>query len=131
MEPKATNRRQQTAAAVLYSAVVLLSVVMSGCVWNASWLRREQESRLPANLTKTELVAYLNDNIERVSSWRSTNVRILAKGPGVLSILLAGKIAVENPRNFLLTVESIFCREVDFGSNSDRLGIGIVRSKVK
>ena len=132
MEPKPTNRRHQAVASLWYAAVTLLNVVLSGCVWNASWLRREPESRLPTNLTKTELVEYLNDNIERVGSWRSTNVRISAKGPGVLTIPLAGTIAVENPRNFRLTVgSSLGGREADFGSNSDRLWIWMRRSNVK
>lgn len=135
MPPKPTYQPHWAARHVLYSAATLLSVVLSGCVsgcvWNTPWLRREPETRLPTNLTKTELVAHLNDNIRRVGSWRSTNVRILAKGPGVLSIPLSGKIAVENPRNFRLTVESFVGREADFGSNSDRLWIWMRLGNVK
>jgi hypothetical protein len=132
MPPKPTNQPHRAAGHILYLMVTLLSVFLSGCVWNTSWLRREPVSRLPNDLTKTELVAYLNDNIERVGSWRSTNVRISAKGPGVLSIPLSGTIAVKNPRNFRLTVDSsIFGREADFGSNSEKLWIWMRRGDVK
>jgi hypothetical protein len=134
MPPKPSNQPHRVAGHFLFSAAILLSVLLSGCDREVPWLIRESESRLPANVTKAELVTYLNDNIQRVGSWRSTNVRISAKGPGILPFPLSvsGMVAVENPRNFRFTVDStIGGREADFGSNSERLWIWTRRGNVK
>jgi len=131
MDPKINRSLFGPVKTVLFTAATLLSFLLTGCVWNNPWVRREPETRLSINPTKAELVGYLNANIERIQTWRSTNVRISAKGPGVLSIPLSGTISVESPKKFRLTVESIGGREADLGSNSNRFWFWVRRSNIK
>jgi len=131
MDPKINRSLFGPVKTVLFTVATLLSFLLTGCVWNYPWVRREPETRLSINPTKAELVGYLNANIERIQTWRSTNVRIMAKGPGVLSIPLSGTISVENPKKFRLTVESFGVREADLGSNSNRFWFWMRRSNIK
>ena len=80
--------------------------------------------RLSPQVTKDQLVEYLNKNIQGsptssgIASWRSTNVKISATGmpPGISA---PASIAVEAPRNFRLRVSEPLTRaeSVDMGSN--------------
>lgn len=81
---------------------------------------------LPPNITKDQLVARLNENIQGsatssgIAAWRSTNVKITATGmpPG---ISVPASIAVEAPRNFRLRVSEPLTRveALDMGSNHE------------
>lgn len=109
---------------LLPTSLAIIFLLTSGCNWNLPGLRKEPPpSPLSANPTKSEVVAHLNDNINRIQSWQSTKVNISAKGPGMITIPLSGKIAVANPQNFRLTVESLRGHEADFGSNPERFWI--------
>lgn len=112
------------AAGLCLSTIV---VALTGCQWFrgprvtfAQWPWRQQPCVLPAQLSTPQLVAHLNSNIARLHSWRSTDVRIRARGAGGLPVGLSAKIAVESPRNFRMLVKSIGGHEADLGSNHER-----------
>lgn len=65
-----------------------------------------------------EVVAHLNQNTERIQSWRANRVRITADG-----WLLSGTIAVEKGRHLRLEVTSMRGKEVDLGSNDERFWV--------
>ena len=65
-----------------------------------------------------DVLAHLNQNTDRVQSWRANRVRITADGWS-----LAGTIAVEKGRHFRLVVTSMRGKEVDLGSNNERFWV--------
>jgi len=128
--PNQSDRLRTHSSSLL--AVVLLAamcVSLPGCVfskWSGptmpSWLPRKSiPCVLPPNASKSELIAHLNENISKLNSWRSTDVRIGARGPGGLPVKLSAVIAVESPRNFRLRARSLLGGdEADLGSNAER-----------
>ena len=65
-----------------------------------------------------EVVAHLNQNTDRIQSWRANRVRITADG-----WLLSGTIAVQKGRHLRLEVTSMRGKEVDLGSNDERVWV--------
>lgn len=100
----------------------LLSMSLIGCLpgWVTSKtpLARSQPCVLPVNVDKQQLVAHLNQNRDRLRSWRSTDVSIQAAGAGPMR--LGASLAVERPRHFRLIAQSLRGVEADLGSNADR-----------
>jgi hypothetical protein len=96
---------------------LLLLVTASGCHFEAQFTHQDFGSPLPANASVDEVVRRVNANIERVSAWRSNDVRISGQS---LPVHLTGTIAVERPRNFHLTAGILrMDEEADFGSNAE------------
>ena len=71
---------------------------------------------LAANLTAKELIGHLNENTAKIHAWRSTNVKLQAKG---LPFDLKGILAVQHPRSFRLIASALVGDVADFGSNND------------
>ena len=65
-----------------------------------------------------ELVTHLNENTNRLHSWRANNVKIHAN-----QWSLSGTLAVEKGRRVRLVVSSPLGNEVDMGSNDERFWI--------
>jgi hypothetical protein len=65
-----------------------------------------------------EVIAHLNQNTDRIESWRANSVRINADGWP-----LTGSIAVAKGRHLRLMVASVRGNEVDLGSNEERFWI--------
>ena len=65
-----------------------------------------------------EVVAHLNQNTNRIQSWRANSVKIRAD-----KWSLAGTIAVEKGRHLRLVVTSLRGNEVDLGCNHERFWV--------
>ena len=87
------------------------------------------ECRLSAESTPEQVIAHLNANAERVSSWRSTSASIRARAEGGLPVTLSANIAVARPRQFRLRATLLGSNEVDLGSNAERFWFWIRRSE--
>lgn len=108
-------------------ALALISVAEgAGCAtWRMSMLNRQSDPMAGAphlsnskNPPLQELVAHLNQNTERIQSWRADNVRIQTNG-----WTLTGKLAVEKENHVRLIVSSPMGNEVDLGSNDERFWV--------
>jgi hypothetical protein len=96
---------------------LLLLVTATGCAFQAQFTNNEFGSPLPANASVEDVVRRVNANIERLSAWRSNDVRISGQS---LPVHLTGTISVERPRNFHLTAGILgMDEEADFGSNAE------------
>ncbi len=87
------------------------------------------ECRLSSESTPEQVIAHLNANAERVSSWRSTSASIRARAEGGLPVTLSANIAVARPRQFRLRATLLGSNEVDLGSNAERFWFWIRRSE--
>lgn len=94
-------------------------VALSGCM-GLGWSRPGVDfgERLQPNVTKSVLVARINENVVRLHSWRSTDVKIRVAG---VPVELSAQVAVRTPRNFRLRATSVMGEEADIGSNAERL----------
>ncbi|MEW4489672.1 hypothetical protein AB1L42_16440 [Thalassoglobus sp. JC818] len=108
-------------------ATCCIVVVAVGC--HSSPLSRffPQECVLEQTISKDELVAHLNRNIQGsdtspgVSGWKSSNASVRVSG---IPLPLPASIAVSAPRNLRVIVSNpAGGQEVDFGSNSDRFWV--------
>jgi hypothetical protein len=107
---------------------LLLLVTATGCAFQAQFTHQDFGSPLPANASVEEVVRRVNANIERLSSWRSNDVRISGQS---LPVHLTGTIAVERPRNFHLTAGILgMDEEADFGSNAERFWFWVKRGSM-
>jgi hypothetical protein len=92
---------------------------LTGCAFNFPLTRQQQFGPpLPVDAPKTEIVARVNENIAKVQSWRSDDVRISSRGP-MMRIKIGAKVSVESPKNFRLMAESLRGEEADFGCNDE------------
>ena len=118
---------------VCCALLIAQGVALPGCFRNLNFPHNPFVSTppctLPPNLTKTQIVAYLNRNISALHSWRSTDIRITTAGPGGIPINLHAEIAVQSPRNFRLIASSIGGNEADLGSNRERFWFWMRRNK--
>ena len=98
--------------------LVALLAFLPGCM-SMGWPRQGMDfgERLQPNVTKPVLVARINENADRLQSWRST---ASVKVAGALTDASA-EIAVERPRNFRMRATSVRGEEADIGSNHERL----------
>ena len=101
---------------------VLLLLHLCGCQLSQYWLRTERRNAEPVlspGITAGELVAWLNGRTEGLSSWRSNDVRVQVRMPGLpLPQKLTGSLACSAPRSFRLVAQNL-AGLADFGSNDD------------
>lgn len=113
--------------------VALIGLCSSGCALGR-WARPLEPAivgtPLPPHSSVNDIVTCLNGNIEKVTSWRCTNVTITSRGAFGLPVSLSAQMAVEYPRNFRLQVaHGITGNEVDLGSNDERFWFWIRRAQ--
>lgn len=99
---------------------LLICVALCGCATWGKPYSRYARCQLRPNMPLPELVEYLNQNINRLGSWRATRARIAMRGPGGVPLSISASLAIEAPRNFRLLASSLTGREVDLGSNPDQ-----------
>jgi len=110
------------------SLLSMLIAALPGCHYSFPFLtRNEFGNPLPADATKAEIIARVNDNIAKIHSWQSTDVHISGGGT-LLPMRISAKIAVEAPRNFRLNATTPFGEEADFGSNDQQFWFWVKRS---
>lgn len=101
---------------------VLLLVTLSGCRLNQLMVwpgRRSADPVLPPTIESAELVAWLNSRTEGLESWRSTDVKVHVRMPGLpMPQRLSGSLACSAPRSFRLVAQNLVGL-ADFGSNDD------------
>ncbi|MBD3676099.1 MAG: hypothetical protein HUJ26_21530 [Planctomycetaceae bacterium] len=109
------------------------SMILTGCQW-AQLVKPHNPFASPPpcvfapDVSKEEIIAHLNANASRLTSWRSTKVGIHLKQKGSIPVDLTAQMAVESPRNFRLRASSLLGEEADFGSNQERFWFWIRRS---
>lgn len=104
-----------------------LGAVLPGCQ-ASKWMLPQLGStpcQLPRDITRTELVALLNQRTSQLIAWRSTDVKINSRD---IPVSLSASVSVESPRNFRLQARSLTGEEADFGSNQDRFWFWMKRS---
>lgn len=114
--------------------VALIGLCSSGCAFSRWPVGRAAahpwDQPLPPHPSVNQIVTRLNGNIEKVTSWRCTNVTITSRGAFGLPMSLSAQMAVEYPRNFRLQVShGITGNEVDLGSNDERFWFWIRRAQ--
>lgn len=104
---------------VLAVAMILLATGCESTRWN--WLKKDPQNDLAAKPGATvgaaSLVAYLNDNANRVKTLRVDDVSVDAT-LGNQTLALHGRVFAERPRSFRMKVSLVGKEEVDLGSNS-------------
>ncbi len=106
-------------ALIRASILGLLIAVGTGCEstrWNWFKPNTDNAAKPGAAQSVASLVAYLNNNAERIQSLRVEDLSIDAT-MGNQSIGLQGRIFAEKPRNFRMKVTAFGKDEVDIGSN--------------
>lgn len=133
MDPARQSRPSISRRSLLAGASAALWTTPIGCVWD-KFVRRINpkpvECVLSPTATKEEIVAHLNDNISRLTSWRSMRVKIGIRQNGMPPMpALNAQIAVESPAFFRLRASSILGEEADFGSNNERFWFWVRQSQ--
>jgi hypothetical protein len=100
--------------------VVGIALVQSGCVLDQLRPFRDRTGPVPTGdlPTTKQLVDYLNNNSERVTTLQSTNISISCYYKLFPPMNLDAKMVCEKPRNLRLAAFSGVGTEVDLGSNS-------------
>lgn len=109
-------------------AVCLLLITTAtsspGCaLWPPFWVRDEFDPPprvFSTDVSREEILEHLNNERGRLIGWRSDEVRITARGNGIIAPKLSAKLSVETPRNLRMMASSLRGDEVDFGSNDER-----------
>lgn len=104
--------------------LLALQCVTTGCAGMRSFAFRQEPGpfgpKTPCCLSKTpsaaEVVAHLNENVDRIDGWRASSVRIRAQS---VPIPLSGNLVVERDQRMRLEVTSVAGKEVDLGSNDE------------
>ena len=105
----------------LHLLAVTLLLLGTGCEstrWN--WLKKDSPNDIAAKpgapAGVVSLIAYLNDNANRVKTLRVDDLAVDAK-MGTQDIALHGRVYAEKPRSFRMKVTLLGKEEVDIGSN--------------
>lgn len=111
---------QSRGVCLLLAAACLMG--SPGCSTVRHWMAYSRRAApepcvLAPDATAEEIVNTLNDNVTKLYAWRSTDVKINARG---VPVTLAANMAVESPRKLRLVVKSLTSDEVDLGSNPVR-----------
>jgi len=97
-----------------------LSSALPGCAWTRNLCGLQPPPApcvLSADASKDDVVAHLNENTRKISSWKTDRAKIRTRG---VPVPLEAKIAVQSPRNFRLIVSApMGPREADLGSNDE------------
>ncbi len=110
----------------LLMLALLLATVQTGCISVRTMMVGRQPDPMAGaprlqncnNPRIEEVVAHLNQNTDRIQSWRSNSVKIHAN-----QWSLSGTLAVEKGRHVRLVVSSPLGNEVDLGSNDERFWV--------
>lgn len=113
--------------------ILVATILFAGCQWSQLIKPKNPFASPPPcvftpDASKDEIVAHLNANASRLTSWRSTKVGIHLKQKGSIPVDLTAQMAVESPRNFRLRASSLLGEEADFGSNQENFWFWIRRS---
>ena len=95
--------------------------LLSGC-HIASWQHRNAKPAgppLPLNVSCDELIDHLNQQSGNLKAWQCTDVRVVARFPGIPYVRMKGNIACEYPNRFHLTATNTFA-SADMGANSEQ-----------
>ena len=119
-----------------YCALLATVITTSGCA--ALWPFGAREDNNPplqrvlaVDATQEEILSHLNNERARLNGWRSTDVRVAARGEGIVAPKLSARLSVETPRNLRMMASSLRGEEVDFGSNDDRFWFWMRASRPK
>lgn len=115
----------------LSAASCLLS--LPGCALREWFVRKAPTMTrvLAAESTREEILDHLNDQRSRLVGWRSTDIRVKARGEGIIAPSLSASLSVESPRRLRLVAESLRGSEVDFGSNDEQFWFWMRAAKPK
>ncbi len=120
---------------VLNTILILLVFASSSGCWVVTQFRNKFGSKpecvLGPDISKSELIHHLNQNISPLVAWKSSDVRIHTKTPGGIPLRISADMAVESPRNFRLIAKSIAGKEADIGSNDERFWFWLKRGQEK
>lgn len=113
--------------------LLTILVVAPGCGLTDWFVRKTKPAPrvLAADATREEILEHLNNERARLVGWRSTDVRIAARGNGIIAPKLSAKLSVESPRKLRMMAGSLRGDEVDFGSNDERFWFWMRASKPK
>ena len=103
------------------TTAIAMTLLLSGC-HVASWLHpRVQPTAppLPMNVSCDDLIDHLNEQSGNLKAWQCTDVRVMARFPGVPYVPMKGNIACEYPNRFHLTATNTFA-SADMGANSEQ-----------
>jgi hypothetical protein len=105
-------------------------VLFSGCA-DSKWslFRHSQDAavRLPTERpTAAQLVAYLNNNAQRIGSLQCTDVDLDCT-QGIQSFHIRGKLACQKPKDFYLQAEAMGKTEAIIGSNNQEFWYWVAR----
>jgi hypothetical protein len=105
-------------------------VLFCGCA-DSKWglIRHSQDAaaRMPTERpTAAQMVAYLNNNAQRIQSLQCTNVDLDCM-QGIQSFHVRGKLACQKPKDFYLQAEAVGRTEAIIGSNNQEFWYWIVR----
>ncbi len=89
-----------------------------------------RSAKIPADATKDEIVAYINQHIEPIHSWQSTTAKVRVSG---WPVPLKAMLTVEQPKKLRFTVSMGLSgqSEFDVGSNPERLWFFMRRMEPK
>ncbi len=109
-------------------------LLLSGCnsfPWSRGTTPPPQAAQAPtAAPSKESIIAYLNDNAQRVQSVRCKEVDVIAK-QGMQSVGLRANMVCSKPRGFRLLVNVAGKSEADIGSNDQEFWFWIARDESK
>jgi outer membrane murein-binding lipoprotein Lpp len=105
---------------MMTAAVAVAALLIAGCVGGRHWNPFVEATApvLPPEATCDQVVAHLNANIERCTSWRSTAVSVKSNG---MPLSASAMMAVESPRRFRMLVSAMNLDLADLGSNDERM----------
>jgi hypothetical protein len=118
---------------VLAPLGLALLVGVTGCADGGRFnLLRPNEAKINAPLPTTvpateQLVAYLNQNSEKIPGILSDDVGLTCYSGGGIGIPVGGNLRAQGPRNFRLTAKAFGNTEVDLGSNEQEFWYWIKR----
>jgi hypothetical protein len=129
---KTKNQKSLKGYRMRYLAGVLgvgAMVLFSGCA-DSKWslFRHSQDTvRLPTERpTATQLVAYVNNNAQRIGSLECPNLDLDCK-QGIQGFHIRGKLACQKPKDFRMHAEALGTTEADIGSNDQEFWYWIRR----
>lgn len=118
-----------------HAALAMLAVALpavAGCRAGGltSNTRPDPVAARPPDLAPTKVIAQINKNARAVQSLRaSPSIKVSVDDRDHYGV--NGKLAMERPRNFHLTLDSTMRREADIGSNDQGFWFWVGRSKEK